>query len=159
MKLTTVLTMMLGAGLSSCVKPTSNAVEESPPAHELKEQVSYASDLVSEKDHRIDVVSMEEVFMLYHSEKALFIDTRPPVFFKFGHIKGACNVPLKYFSQRFGEAVPLLDQAVKDGKELVVYCANEKCKDSHRMSKLLAEAGYEARVFVGGWEMWKRVGL
>lgn len=111
------------------------------------------------KKGEITEVMVEQVYGLRGENKALLIDTRPPIFFALGHIDGAINVPLKNFSTSYPANQSKITTAVSEGKVLLVYCANQTCIDSHRMASLLAEKGYNSSVFKGGWELWKETGL
>lgn len=115
--------------------------------------------LIVVKKGEVTEVLVEQVFELRSSERALLIDTRPPIFFALGHIEGAINVPLKHFEKSYPANQAQIAQAVAEGKILVVYCANQVCVDSHRMAGKLAERGYNASVFKGGWELWRETGL
>ncbi len=66
------------------------------------------------------------------------IDTRPPLFFRLGHIGGANSLPLIKYDKALASQRAQLDAAAKSGKPIVTYCQNTHCPDAHRMAKKLA---------------------
>lgn len=92
-------------------------------------------------------------------DEVVMIDTRPGIFYSMGHVSGAISIPLKHVDKVFVLKKDVIDAAVKDGKHLVVYCANSNCKDSHKMAQWLAAKNYDVSVFEGGWELWKQAGI
>lgn len=87
------------------------------------------------------------------------IDTRPPLFFRLGHIGGANSLPLIKYDKALASQRAQLDAAAKSGKPIVTYCQNTHCPDAHRMAKKLALLGHNVTVYHGGWEEWKNSGL
>ena len=96
------------------------------------------------------MISAEEVWSLFQSGSALFVDSRHDFDFKAGHIKGAINVPLKDFDIA---ASPLRDVA-KD-RLLVIYCDGADCNSSIELAVRLGKAGFKnTRILFGGWREW-----
>ena len=155
--LLTLCCASISCDAGSVAKPEAAALPEVAPVV-VKAQPKTPTKPAIKKGEVTEVL-VEQVFGLRSEERALLIDTRPPIFFALGHIDGAINVPLKYFAKSYPANKSKIDSAVSEGKVLVVYCANQTCVDSHRMAKELAEKGYSSSVFKGGWELWKETGL
>lgn len=96
------------------------------------------------------MVSRDEVWSLFQTGSALFVDSRHDFDFKAGHIKGAVNVPLKDFD--FAKT-PLKD--VLRDRLLVVYCDGAECNSSIELAvKLMKEGFKNVRISFGGWREW-----
>lgn len=96
------------------------------------------------------MISSDEVWSLFQTGSALFVDSRHDFDFKAGHIKGAINVPLKDFDL---SKSPLKD-VVRD-KLLVIYCDGADCNSSIELSVRLAKEGFKnVRISFGGWREW-----
>lgn len=134
--------------------PSQQAAPEVAPVSEKKQENIPAIEL-----GEITEVTVEQVFELKISDRALLIDTRPPVFFAMGHIDGAESIALKNFEKTFPPKEALVKSAASSGKVIIIYCADEKCPDSYLMAKRLSEMGLDVSVFKGGWELWKQSGL
>ena len=125
-----------------------------------------ADDLLPEADPEpsgprgvITEVDLGRLFELRDDDKALLIDVRPASFYARRHIPGAISLPKKAYATEFPGKRPELDAAVKAGKILVLYCADEDCPDGYAVAKLLAEEGYSSSLYKGGWREWKQAGL
>jgi rhodanese-related sulfurtransferase len=96
------------------------------------------------------MISQEEVWSLYQTGSALFIDSRHDFDFRAGHIKGAVNVPLKDFEL---QKSPLKD--VLRDRLLVIYCDGAECNSSIELAVRLAKEGFRnVRISFGGWREW-----
>ena len=144
--------------LSNCVPQKLNSPPPEVAAQSDAKQVEISKEPRVERG-TVTEVMVEKVYAQRVSDQALLIDTRPPLFYNLGHIDGAISIPLKSFDKSFAAKKSEVDAAVSAGKVLVIYCANEVCVDSHRMSEKLATMGYDVSVFKGGWELWKQTGL
>ena len=70
------------------------------------------------------------------------VDVRPADEFAQGHIDGAVSIPLEVLESRMSELPP--DSVV------VLYCRGRLCTLSHEAARLLADAGFDARVLPTG---------
>ena len=96
------------------------------------------------------MISGDEVWSLFQTGSALFIDSRHDFDFKAGHIKGAVNLPLKDFD--FAKS-PLKD--VLRDQLLVVYCDGAECNSSIELAVELMKVGFKnVRISFGGWREW-----
>ncbi len=107
----------------------------------------------------ITEVDLGRLFELRDDDKALLIDVRPASFYARRHIPGAISLPKKAYATEFPLKRPEIDTAVKGGKILVLYCADEDCPDGYAVAKLLAQEGYSSSLYKGGWREWKQAGL
>ncbi|MFP5359122.1 MAG: ArsR/SmtB family transcription factor [Actinomycetes bacterium] len=73
---------------------------------------------------------------------AVVVDVRPADEFAQGHIDGAVSIPLEELERRMSELPP--DSVV------VLYCRGRLCTLSHEAARLLADAGFDARVLPTG---------
>ncbi len=98
-------------------------------------------------------ISYEEAVSLYDAG-ALFVDARHEYDFKFGHIKGAINVPLADFVLQNSS----LANTSKD-RVIVTYCDGAECNSSIELAKKLSDAGFtNVKMFFGGWNEWRQHG-
>ena len=105
------------------------------------------------KPQEIDSVARaKEIFNKGH---VLFVDARSQDNYEQGHIPGAVSLPLGRFDEKIesflGKHAP--DQL------LVTYCSGRTCEDSHKLARLLLEAGFtDVRVFIDGFPGWEAEG-
>jgi len=71
-----------------------------------------------------------------------------------GHIPGAVNVPLDSLLERTSVEEIRALVGLPDGAEIVAYCHSGS--RSAFAARVLREAGYEARNYVGSWHEWSR---
>ena len=86
--------------------------------------------------------------------KALFLDARPDLFYKYGHIPGALSLP----EDKFDAVYPALETRLKDSLDIVVYCSGMGCEASHIVARRLREKGLPAVVLHEGWPAWTDAG-
>lgn len=146
--------------LSSCTSILSEKAAENH-TQPTKKQSSDAGETKEKlKKHLlIRELTIEKVFELHQSGSILLLDTRPPIFYRLGHIEGAHSLPLKKFDESFENSKRTLDAAASAGKEIVIYCQSENCSDSGVMAQALSKSGYNVSIFKGGWELWNMSGL
>lgn len=102
------------------------------------------------------VISLEEAQVLFFSGAALFIDARPEVLYREGHIEGALSLPWDDY-ERQAEAVL---RHIPKNAVVITYCDGEGCSLSHELAIALMAAGYEnAHILVNGWGLWLQAGL
>jgi rhodanese-related sulfurtransferase len=107
----------------------------------------------------ITEIDVSRLFTLRTEDKALLYDVRLPLYYKLGHIDGAILFYPKPFDEAFDREKPQMEQALRDGKEIVLYCGAVDCHDSHIVAKMIAERGIPVSVYSGGWAEWKAVGI
>jgi rhodanese-related sulfurtransferase len=97
-------------------------------------------------------MTRQEALQLYKSGRAVFIDVRSNEQFRYGHIKGALNIPGSQIVSRFAEVPP--------HKTVITYCACSAEQASGRAAMMLTAHGVK-NVFAlqGGWHGWKDAGL
>lgn len=84
------------------------------------------------------------------------IDARPEVFYRFGHIPGAVNVPPERLEQALAELPPA---AVPSDREIIVYCSDRFCSMAENLIVKLATAGHRsAKLFSPGYAGWEAAG-
>jgi rhodanese-related sulfurtransferase len=102
------------------------------------------------------VIPFEEAKQDFFSKKGVFLDARPPLDYRTGHIRGARNLPIEAFDEHFDSATGDLPQE----SLIITYCDGETCTESVMLAKKLKEMGYEnVRILVNGWSLWKQHNL
>jgi rhodanese-related sulfurtransferase len=101
-------------------------------------------------------ISLEEARALFLTNGAVFIDARPAELYRYGHIKGALNLPIDSFE----EMSPAVFEQVPSDSYVIVYCDGEDCPLSHEVALQMAAKGYlNAHVLANGWTVWQDAGL
>jgi len=85
---------------------------------------------------------------------ALFLDARPPDFWKMSHIPTALSLPEEGFDKAFADLEPKL----RGTFSLVVYCSGYGCEASHVVAGKLREKGIHAAILSEGWPAWTDAG-
>ena len=98
-------------------------------------------------------IDLDAMRQIVEAQSALVIDARPEIFFRFGHLPGAINLPRDDFEAAYRELGPSL---LKYRERLViVYCSSNACDDSQMVADSLGRLGFaQVRVFRGGWSSW-----
>ena len=104
---------------------------------------------------KVSSISLEQVFALQQSGKALIFDARPGFIYGLGHIPGAINLPISNCDERIHPREAAIKAALAEGKALVVYCTGPLCPDARSVAMHLSGFGFPASVFSGGWQAWK----
>ena len=100
-------------------------------------------------------INLKEAYEHYYqlfNKKTVWIDVREKSQFRYGHIKGAINIPVFDITMN-------LDSIPKD-KNIILYCQDIDCSASKEAALTLLENGYKQgriRVFTGGYELWSRM--
>ncbi|MEW5979534.1 MAG: rhodanese-like domain-containing protein [Acidobacteriota bacterium] len=92
----------------------------------------------------------------FDSQSAVFVDARPRLFYRLGHIPGALSFPREeYEAER--NLTPLLQYR---SRRLVIYCSGVDCPDSALLAGYLRKEGFERlEIFEGGWPEWQKAGF
>ena len=103
----------------------------------------------------IEQVALKEVWALFQEGKCVFLDARSEEEFRAGHIPRAFLLPPDASEGTVSSLVSLIPADTL----LITYCSGEGCESSTDVAALLVEEGYSrVKVFLGGWEHWKRAG-
>jgi rhodanese-related sulfurtransferase len=84
----------------------------------------------------------------------VLLEALPEAHYERGHLPGARNLP-------HDRARALAASVVPDkGAEIVFYCSNRSCQNSHLAAGVFSSLGYgNVRVFAGGKQEWQDAGL
>jgi rhodanese-related sulfurtransferase len=84
----------------------------------------------------------------------VLLEALPPMYYERGHLPGARNLPHDQARALAGVVVP------DKGAEIVLYCSNRSCQNSHIAAGVFSSLGYSnVRVFAGGKQEWQDAGL
>jgi rhodanese-related sulfurtransferase len=102
------------------------------------------------------VIPFKEAEQEFFSKKGVFLDARPPLDYRAGHIRRARNLPIEAFDEHFDSATGDLPQE----SLIITYCDGETCTEGAMLAKKLKEMGYEnVRILVNGWSLWRQHNL
>jgi len=108
----------------------------------------------------IEIVSLEKLREWKQEERAVIFDVRPHLFYQIGHIPSSYSLQIKIFDVDYKTHTKRIDDAMKQGKEIVIYCAGPHCPDASKVAMRLKKMNYRnLSVFEGGWDVWEREGL
>jgi rhodanese-related sulfurtransferase len=99
---------------------------------------------------KIKSIAAPEIIRYYsESNINIIIDTRPEEMFNEGHIPGALSYPISDFY----DSIIRLNKRIGIAQNIVIYCSNVHCSDSHTLAKLLIEQGYiNVRIYPDGFK-------
>lgn len=143
----------------SCSSPPETPSPEPPSAPPIESATPEKPAAPTPGTAAINEIDISGLFALRETGKALIYDVRLPLYHKLGHIEGSILFYPKPFDEAFAAEKPRMNQALKDGKTIVVYCGGADCDDSHIVGKMIAERGIPVSVYSGGWAEWKQVGI
>jgi len=102
-----------------------------------------------------ETVGHEAMKEIVEKGEAIILDARPELFHRLGHIPSALSLPRDEFEQGY-KAIKEILEANKN-RQLVIYCANDTCKDAELVCEALKKLGYtRILIYVGGWSEWQR---
>ncbi len=156
-----MISLGLVASACSCV-PTP--APEAADARTPKTTPEKAENQASPSSPKLESAPIKEIdasrlFALRGEGKALIYDVRLPLYFKLGHIDGATLFYPKPFDEAFAREKPAMEAALREGKEIILYCGGADCHDSHIVAKMIAQKGIPVSVYSGGWAEWKEIGI
>jgi rhodanese-related sulfurtransferase len=97
-------------------------------------------------------ITLEDAAAKYQSPDIIFIDSRSPEDFEYGHVKGAINIPFDYLDESWDEIIDSMDRS----RGYVVYCSGGECETSLHLGRYLYDLGFpNVSVFFGGWSEWE----
>ena len=85
---------------------------------------------------------------------ALFLDARPRDFWRMSRIPGALSLPEEGFERAF----PEVEERLRKGGPVVVYCSGYGCEASHVVARKLRDKGIHAAILNEGWPAWTDAG-
>ena len=85
---------------------------------------------------------------------ALFLDARPPDFWRMSRIPGALSLPEDDFEGGFAE----IESRLRQNLSLIVYCSGYGCEASHVVARQLRERGFPAVILDEGLPAWEDEG-
>jgi rhodanese-related sulfurtransferase len=96
-------------------------------------------------------ITLEDAVAKYQSPDIIFIDSRDPEDYEYGHIKRAINIPFDYIDDAWDAYIDSLDHS----RGYVVYCSGGECETSLYLGRYLFGRGFKnLTVFYGGWQEW-----
>ncbi len=103
----------------------------------------------------VATITREELLRRLAGERPpVLIEALPPRYFLDRHLPGAINIPNDQVASLAPGLLP------KKNAEIVDYCANAACKNSHIAARHLEAMGYgRVRVYVEGKQDWIEAGL
>lgn len=104
-------------------------------------------------------INLDDFFAAQQSGKALVYDVRAPYFYGIDHIPGAINWPHTEYDAQVQKRDIEIQQAIKEGKAVVLYCFNLGCPEARNVAKKLARRDYHVRVLGMGIDSWREAGL
>ena len=99
-------------------------------------------------------VSREELkARLGRGDLPVLVEALPLKYYRHSHLPGALHLPHDQVQERAGQLFVSKDEPI------VVYCANERCQNSHQAAEELERLGYtDVAVYAGGKEDWLSAG-
>jgi rhodanese-related sulfurtransferase len=88
-------------------------------------------------------------------EGALFLDARPRDFWRMSRIPGSLSLPEEGFERAFAA----VEERLRKGGPIVVYCSGYGCEASHLVARKLRERGFAAAILDEGLPAWEDAGL
>jgi rhodanese-related sulfurtransferase len=104
----------------------------------------------------LPTVTAEELLrMIENGDPIVIVDALPPMAYAHSHLPGAINLPPATLDPSVvARRIPDLT------REIVVYCANPDCEDSHGTAQRLQALGYtNVHHYPGGKNEWRDAGL
>lgn len=99
-------------------------------------------------------ISLSELRTRIQQGAPVLLEALPEPSYRQGHLPGARLFPHDQVRAIADRVVP------EKAAEIVVYCANTRCQNSHVAAATLASLGYaNVRVFAGGKQEWQDAGL
>ena len=156
---TSILPAALALALAACAGPAKTAPTAAPekPAEPAKPKYKKPVRMNGRGD--LSSISLEQVFGLQQSGKAVIFDARPAFFYNLGHIPGAISLPKSNCDEAIHNREAEIKAALAEGKTLIVYCTSITCPDARAVADHISGFGYPAAIFTGGWDAWKDAGM
>jgi rhodanese-related sulfurtransferase len=150
-----ITAFLFALALTACVQPPPQPATKPAPA----EKPQYKKPPRMNGRGELTSISLEQVFQLQQSGKALIYDARPAFFYGLGHIPGAINLPKNNCDEAIHQREGEIKAALATGKTIIVYCSSITCPDARTVAVHLSGFTFPASIFSGGWDAWKDAGL
>jgi rhodanese-related sulfurtransferase len=101
------------------------------------------------------VVTREEVKQaMDNGQNVTILEALGEAYYAKGHLPGAARIDHTRVGEQAANVAP--DKA----RPVIVYCANDRCQNSHIAARVLEQLGYrDVRVYAAGKDDWTRAGL
>ena len=101
------------------------------------------------------IISREELrIKLSSANRPGLVEALPEKYYAVKHLPGALHLPHDQVEALAGGLLP------QKSAEIVVYCANRQCQNSHIAAHRLSVLGYaNVSVYAGGKQEWEEAGL
>jgi rhodanese-related sulfurtransferase len=101
------------------------------------------------------IVNREQLrAMLSSPNRPVVVEALPEKYYVAQHLPGALHLPHDHVDMRAASVLP------EKTAQIVVYCANVQCRNSHVAAQRLALLGYSnVSVYAGGKQDWEAAGL
>ena len=97
-------------------------------------------------------LTIDDAVAQYQNADIIFIDSRDPEDYEYGHIRRAISIPFDYLDEYWDGVIADLDREAR----YVVYCSGSECETSLHLGRYLQDLGFEhISVFYGGWSEWE----
>ena len=108
----------------------------------------------------LSVIGIDIVKAALQDGSHIIVDARPDLFWEIGHIPGAISLPRADFDSAFPSHESTLRSAIKQGKAIILYCADRHCPDAGKLARMLEQKGFQnLLLFEEGWDAWEKSGL
>jgi rhodanese-related sulfurtransferase len=107
------------------------------------------------EDDMNPTITREELHRkLVSAKRPTLVEALPEKYFADKHLPGALNMPHDRVDELAAKLLP------DRGAEIIVYCANRQCQNSHIAAHRLSVLGYtDIVVYPGGKQDWDEAGL
>ena len=106
---TVFLILIISFVLSACQKAeTTKLFNSTPPAN------ANANQQTPDPTANVPRIAVEDAKKDFDAGTAVFVDTRSEYAYNIEHIKGAMNIPLEKFEERYKD--------IPTGKKIIAYC-------------------------------------
>jgi rhodanese-related sulfurtransferase len=106
-------------------------------------------------------VNIDEAYLEYTQNTALFVDARDEMEFLCGTIPGSVNIPFEYLPE--GDLSVYFDSVLNGAPRdttLIIFCSGEECDLSLHLARNMQSLGYtNTLIFFGGSREWESSGL
>jgi len=150
---------VLALALAACAGPVKTAPTPAPEKAAQAEKPKFKKPVRMNGRGKLTSISLEQVFALQQSDRALIYDARPGFFYQLGHIPGAINLPKNGCDEAIHDREGEIKAALAAGKTIIVYCTSITCPDARALANHISGFGYPASIFTGGWDAWKDAGM
>ncbi|AGC67226.1 rhodanese-like sulfurtransferase [Thermoclostridium stercorarium subsp. stercorarium DSM 8532] len=100
---------------------------------------------------QIEMVTKEELLTMLNNLDVIVLNVLPRDWYEQAHIKGSISIPL--------EELPNHLNCLSKDKLIITYCASYECTSCIEAAELLANYGFNVKVYRGGTKEWIEAGL